>query len=289
MGISARIRRQEGTHAVVDGIHFPMPIETRDSQAFLAAFTIDADRAASMLAGQELHPLRLWRNRGLLLVTVIDYQHTDIGKYIEFSVGIACTFGERPAPRMLPLLLRGRYGFGQYVVDLPVSTEISVKGGKGIWGMPKHRASLDFVVDERRVSSQYDLDGEMAIRIDIGRPKGRWFPLGMNAVNYCRFRGMLMKSSVVFEGKPTFAVLRPRATLEIGDQPRVAPLKTLDISRRPLMTAFYPDFGGVLDDHLEAWFVTSPEVPAETGEGLESVFGLGQSQEWPPPPNRRRP
>ena len=30
---------------------------------------------------------------------------------------------------------------GQYVWDLPVSTEISVKGGKGIWGTPKHQAT----------------------------------------------------------------------------------------------------------------------------------------------------
>jgi hypothetical protein len=51
-----------------------------------------------------------------------------------------------------------------------------VKGGKGIWGMPKHRANLDFRVDDRTVSSQYDLDGELAMRITIPRPRHAWLP-----------------------------------------------------------------------------------------------------------------
>jgi hypothetical protein len=289
MGIPERARRQQGTHAVVDGIHFPMPIDTRDSQAFLAAFTIDADRAQALLPGQELHALRLWGNRGLLLLAVINYEHTDIGKYIEFSVGVACTRGRKPAPRFLPLLFRKRYDFGQYVLELPVSSEISVKGGKGIWGMPKYQAPLDFLDDPDRVSSQYDVDEQMVMRIDVKKPKARWFPLSMNAVNFSFFRGMLIKSYVTFIGKPRFAMLFPKADLELGDHPRAEPFKTLGISSRPLMTAYYGDFGGVLDDHLEAWFVTWPEKPTEHPEGLESVVNLGYSEDWPPPPRRTRP
>ena len=40
-----------------------------------------------------------------------------------------------------------------------------MKGGKGIWGMPKHQANLDFRVDDRTMSSQYDLDGQLCLRI----------------------------------------------------------------------------------------------------------------------------
>ena len=74
-------------------------------------------------------PFRLGGDRGLLIVTVVNYITTDIGNYIEFSIAIACRRG---------------LSVGQWVVDLPVSTEISVKGGKGIWGMPKHQANLAF-------------------------------------------------------------------------------------------------------------------------------------------------
>ena len=47
--------------------------------------------------------------------------------------------------------------------------------------MPKHRASLDFLIGPETVSSQYDLDGEMVTRIDIERPRSAWLPLNMGA------------------------------------------------------------------------------------------------------------
>ena len=89
-------------------------------------------------------------------MTVVNYITTDIGNYIEFSIAIACRRG---------------LSVGQWVVDLPVSTEISVKGGKGIWGMPKHQANLAFGERDDKVWSQYDLDGQLCCRIEIDRPR----------------------------------------------------------------------------------------------------------------------
>ena len=97
MAIPKRIERQEGRFSQVDGIPFEMPVRAAESPAFMAAFSIDADRAAKLLPGEEIHPLRIW-NRGVLIVTVINYENTPIGKYIEFSIGIGCTHGSKPAP-----------------------------------------------------------------------------------------------------------------------------------------------------------------------------------------------
>lgn len=284
-----RLRRQSGRHARVDGIPFDLPVNSENSPALMAAFPIDADRADDLLPGNELHPLRLWGNTGVLIVSVINYRTTDIGAYIEYSIGIGCTHGRTPAPIGLPFLFRKSYGLGQYVFDLPVSTEVSVKGGKGIWGMPKHRARLDFLVEEDTVSSQYDLDGELAMRVTIERPDRAWLPIRMRGVNYCQFRGMLMKSVIHFRGSAGFTMFDGDAAwLEIGSHPRMAPLKSLNIEPEPIFTAFLPETNGVLDDHLESWFVTSESPIAREFEGLESVVDLGTSEEWPPPPDRDR-
>ena len=281
-----RLRRQAGRYALVDGIRFALPVNSEDTPSLLAIFPIDARRAAELIPGDEVHPLRVWGDRGALVVTVLNYEVTDIGRYVEFSVAIACTHGERPAPPLLPALLARWYGTGQYVVDLPVSTEISVKAGKGIWGMPKHQANLDFVISKRMVSSQYDLDGQLALRIEIDRPRFAALPVAAAAVNYCAFRGMLMKSSIYFRGKAGLNLPFTRsARLVVGDHPRVAPLKQLDIAERPLVTAWFPQTAGTLDDHLECWFLHYDRPPAEAPEGLESVVDLGQSQEWLEPPN----
>lgn len=285
-----RIDTLAGRFSRVDGIPYELPINSKDSPALMAAFAIDAEKAARLLPGDELHPFRISRKKGVLLVTVIDYRTTDIGAYIEFSIAIACTYGPRRAHPLLPLVFQKKYGLGQYVFDLPVNTEVSVKGGKGIWGMPKHLANLDFHIQDGTVSSRYDEGGRQAVRIEIDRPKRAWLPVRMAAANYCAFRGMLMKSYIYFRGKVGFRLgRRAGARLVIGDHPRVQALKELDVSGRALFTGFFPSTSGVLDDHFEAWFLSRPTPPVDTyPEGLESVVGLGQSQTPMPPPGDTR-
>ena len=102
MQIPERITRQQGRSALVDGIPFQLPVVCAPSPVIMAAFTIDLRKAAAVMPGRELFPLQLPNDRGVLLVAVIDYQQTTIGKYIEFSIGIACTHGAEPAPPLLP-------------------------------------------------------------------------------------------------------------------------------------------------------------------------------------------
>jgi hypothetical protein len=291
-----RLRRLSGATSLVDGIPYLLPINSEDSPALMAAFSVDAAAAQALMPGEELHALRLPNGRGVLMITVIDYRTTDIGAYIEFSIALACTHGSCPWPAVPAALLMRRSGLGQYVWDLPVSSRVSVKGGKGIWGMPKHQANLDFQVDDDTMSSQYDLDGELCMRITIDRPGGwpnGWrVPLrNVPAVNWCQFRGMLMKSSIYFSDNAEVALGRKAsAQLLLGSHPRMDPLRDLDISSRPFFTAALPDSHGVLDDHYEGWFLTQSE-PDPAGiavmaqpEGLESVVGLDNDQSWLPPP-----
>ena len=266
-----RIERLRGRHALVDGIPFRLPIDSSDTPALMAAFPISASAAAKLIPGEEIQPVRLGGDVGLLIITVVNYITTDIGSYIEFSIAIACRRG---------------LSVGQWVVDLPVSTEISVKGGKGIWGMPKHQANIDFVERADKVWSQYDLDGQLCCRIEVDRPRLKGIPMPrVSAVNYCAFRGMLCKSWISFKGRAGVNLPFSRsARLTLGDHPRMAPLKTLGVRERPLFTAFLEDTQGILDDHMESWFLTFEEPPTTRPEGLESVVGLGLGQEWLDPP-----
>jgi hypothetical protein len=284
MGIPQRILDTEGRYALVDGIPFRMPVKCVNSPVLMALFTIDADKAARLIPGNRIHPFRLWK-RGLLVITVINYLETNIGKYIEYSIAIACTHGARPAPPLLPAIFQNLFGLGQYVYDLPVSTEISVKGGKGIWGMPKHQANLDYIVGPDKVSSQYDLDGQFGMKIEIDRPKSAWLSMSTAAANYSAFRGMLFKSRINFSGKMGFSLLKKgSATLTIGPLPRLQPLKELDINPDPFCTLFIPEANGILDDYCESWFLTFEKPPATPPEGMESVVNLGLGEKWLAPP-----
>ncbi|MFI7632586.1 acetoacetate decarboxylase family protein [Nonomuraea sp. NPDC049400] len=282
MTFAAGRRRTAGRFANVDGIPFRMPVGTPGSPALLAAYPIDP-RAAREVVPEELRPHRI-RGAGVLVIAVVDYQDTPIGSYVELCAGILCARSDRPAP---PLPAGKVFGTGVYICDMPVSTEISVKGGLGIWGMPKRRASLDFVVGESTVSSQYDLDGQMVMRVDVPRPARAWLPLRLTGTGYASFRGMLVKSSVTLRGR--MGVTRgagPDSRLLIGDHERAAWLKRLDVGDRPFLTAFIPALRGVLDDHVESWFLTSASPLPPPGDGLGAVVGLGLGQDRLPPPDR---
>lgn len=285
MGIPKRVRKTTGRHSLVDGIPFELPVVGKDSPVLVAVYTINLEKAKALLPPTEIHPLRIWK-KALLVIAVIDYRYTSIGTYVEYSIGIACTHGWNPAPRFLPLIFQKHYGVGQYVVDLPVSSLVSVRGGKGIWGMPKHQGNLDFKICDDKISSQYDLDGQLCTYIEIEHPGKAWFPAKMQAANYCSFRGMMFKSTIYFNARTAFRLGgKAKAKFVIGDHPRVQKLKELEISDQPLFTAFIPTMAGVLDDHTESWFVHFDEPPESVGEGMESVVNLPLSEEWLAPPN----
>jgi hypothetical protein len=284
-------RRQsalEGHHARVDGIDFTMPVNSLDSPALMTGFTVDHARASRLVPGEELGLVRLPRGRALLLVTVIDYRTTDIGAYVEFSIAFACVHRRAGSALAWTLLRERTAAVGQYVWDLPVSSAVSVRGGKGIWGMPKHQANLDFRVAEREMSSQYDLDGQLCMRVTVRRPRGPRLPLrGLGASNYCQFRGMLMRSSISFTDDVEWAVgPLARAELMLGDHPRMDPLRDLDVAESPVFAACLPHSHGTLDDHVEAWFLTSATDldASRAGEGLESVVDVPVDEGWLPPP-----
>lgn len=279
-----RIKKLAGRHALVDGIPYVLPVNSSNSPALMSLYSIDAAKAKKYLPGEELHPLLLPNGRAVLVLTVIDYRETDIGKYIEYSIAIGCTHGLTPAPRLLPALFMKTFKTGQCVIDLPVSSEISVKGGRGIWGMPKHQQALNYIIGSDTVSAQYDLDGKLAVKIVIPKPASNWLPLNISAANYCAFRGMLMKSYVYFKTTLGFTLggkNKTHAQFIVGDHPRVQWLKDLDIAKSPFMTAFLPSFEGNLDDHFECWFLTAKDKITHIPEGLETTYPLGYSQDWP--------
>ena len=97
---------------------------------------------------------------------------------------------------------------------------------------------------------------------------------------------MLMASYIYFESKAGINLLgKAKGSLFIGDHPKVAFLKNIDINPDPFFTTFMPKTNGILDDHFESWFMTYDEPPKVMTEGLESVYPLGYTEEWLPDPS----
>ncbi len=287
MGVPRRIKDYTGRYAMVDGVPFTMPVKAQHSPALMAGFFCNYEKAQALLPGNELHVMKYINGKAVFMVTVIDYRNTTIGKYIEYSIALAVTRGKSAAPALLPVVFMNAYHTGQFILDLPVSSEISVHGGKGIWGMPKHKANLDFIISDTQVSAQYEKEGQFAFRIEIDKPEKCNFPIAVKAINYSHFRNMLMASYIYFNSKAGIRFgKKATGRLYIGDHPKTKFMKDLEIHSKPFFTLFMPDAGGVLDDHFECWFMTYDQKPTHvTPEGMESVINLGLNEDWLPAPS----
>jgi hypothetical protein len=67
----------------------------------------------------------------------------------------------------------------------------------------------------------------------------------------------------------------------------MAPLRGLNVKERPLFAGYLPSTQGILDDHMESWFLSFATPPADAPEGLESVVDLGLGRDWLAPPDDR--
>lgn len=287
MSVPKRILDYTGRYSLVDGVPFTLPVKATNCPAFMAGFFCDYNKAKELMPGNELHPFKFINGKAIFMATIVNYVDTTIGKYIEYSLALAVTRGSKPAPAMLPALFMKSYHTGQYILDLPVSSEVSVKGGKGIWGMPKHKANLDFIDNGSMVSAQYEKDGQFAFRVEIEKPKNCNIPINVGACNYSHFRNMLMASYIYFKAKAGIKFGKnAKGNLYIGDHPRTRFMRDLNINSKPFFTLFMPSANGILDDYFENWFMTYEKKPDRvTPEGFESVINLGISEEWLPAPS----
>ena len=227
-------------------------------------------RARPAAARRRAAPGAPARRPGLLVVTVVNYEITDIGKYVEYSLAIACTFGPRPAPPLLPGLLRGHYGTGP-VRGRPAGQQRGL--GQGRQGHLGHAQApgqprLHDHATTRCPASTTSTASSAAASRSTGRPRPRC-RCDVGAANYCVFRGMVMQSSIYFQGAADIALgSRARAAAATSaTHRRSPPLRDLDIDPDPSSPRSCRRTRGVLDDHFECWFLTSADEPAERRRG----------------------
>ena len=180
------------------------PSNSARTPALMAAFPVDGERCGTAAARRRAPPGAAARRRGLLVVTVVNYVMTDIGRYVEYSLAIACTFGApagtpaaaRPAARALRhrAVRRGPPGQQRGLGE----------GRQGDLGDAEAPGEPRL---QHRTGGQQPVRGRRhARRPDRDRPTpGTALPLDIGAVNYCIFRGLVMRSSIYFRGAADIA------------------------------------------------------------------------------------
>lgn len=132
------------TEVIYNGITFKTPFFIRDAHVTGAVFICDYDKAKA-LVGHSHQPIRTPFNKALFSIQCIEYKETDIGPYCEVALSILLwPKGDGFRRAMESVLSLIKSNFHTYVFQLPVTTELSVAGGKGILKYPKFLADITF-------------------------------------------------------------------------------------------------------------------------------------------------
>ncbi|MFB6157551.1 MAG: acetoacetate decarboxylase family protein [Haloferacaceae archaeon] len=201
-------------------VTLPLRAEARVAGAAFAA-------SRSAVAGRlppGLSPVRVAPGRAAVLLLAVDYRRVGVpglDSYDEFGVVLPATLSSAP----------GR-GLGGYVDALPVTTEPARALGVEVWGYPKSVAEID-VEHGRRTRATVRVDGERVVTLVVRRP--RTITTGVRARSYTTRDGRLLAERVRLFGSVGAWPLSRAAAVDVGDGPRVADLRALDLGERSLL------------------------------------------------------
>ncbi len=121
------------------------PMFCRNVHLMGAVFSADRAVVSGMLDGTGLRPLRLPLGRAAVAIHAIEYGETDVGPYNELALSLLVRPGLPVAPGALALVTSDIFNrFHGYIQELPVTTEISVEGGRRVFNYPKYLAEITF-------------------------------------------------------------------------------------------------------------------------------------------------
>lgn len=190
-----------------------------DCSAVTAMFTTDYEWAAGTLAGLELKPGLFVGRKAVVGLIFYEYRSTSIGAYNEVGFGMPTL----PMNRSVPLGgWRDMFGnsesrrLGNYILSLPVTSEIACKSGVEFFGYPKFITQLPFHLDQHSFHGQVldpqgALIAELSGRLGVGIPSS---PLSL--VTYSVLNGRKIRASVTVRGPVSLRVMSG-LRLMVGD------------------------------------------------------------------------
>jgi hypothetical protein len=250
-------------------------------QYVAAMFTADADALTRLLPSRDLHPLRWFNGRAVLMVDAYD-RTLRIGdlppvRHGAFYLLAWVTLGRSAAPPVLPLAgqmlpvigdaLGRRYGCGAFLLASIVTNRVAAEIGRVLLGEP---AALGEVRMERRPGAlRYTAidpgGGILTLAVPVG---GRTRPIdsGTNCV-YSARGGDLLRQSLHNAMHQSMRLGRSSARLDLGQHPWAALARDLGMSMRPWGSVSWSGASETME-HLERIGAadrrsTAPEEPTE--------------------------
>ena len=138
-----------------------LPVFYRDARCLTVVFPARLLEIRRLLPDRRYVPAQVAPGIGAVYMTAFEYRDTDIGPYNEFAIGFLMNSGDfLQVPVYNILRQMARRSFNAYILHLPVTEEIALRGGVDLYNYPKFMASIEFTDTPDRATCELSENGE---------------------------------------------------------------------------------------------------------------------------------
>lgn len=235
----ARAMLEPGPLVELRGEALRLPVLFQRSDGFAAVFGADLESLRGLLPTDALHPVRLDRDRGAVIVAAFRH-HEPMATMLDGETRVARPYGEvmvaaivttRAAPPLVPLLATSAFRVGAFVLHLPVTSRLAMDAGR-IWNYPKFVADMDFIVDPDSRSVTLGVSGDRILTLTV-RAGGMSGVDRSPTVLYSERDGGLLEMVMPTIEQHQLRLGRMGAELELGDHDVGRGLRAIGLGGQP--------------------------------------------------------
>lgn len=241
--------------AEIAGQPAKLPAFYYDAAEMMALFPARYGELRRLLPDRRFAPARLAPGLGVVAVSCLEYRDTDVGPYNELAIAIPLNEPffrpNLPGRALVEATRRGQVH--SFIVHLPVTTEIALRGGVDAFNFPKFLGKIDF--DEVAVQRRCRLAEEQEPILTFTGPRpSATGKERLQYFNHLWMDGQPQRAEFTINRLQVAKSVRPgAAVLELGERHPIArELDRLLVSKRSLQYEYVPQFEGILHgpEHL---------------------------------------
>ncbi len=211
-----------------------VPCLFTDGSAVMAFYLSDYDAVLSKLDGTDFVPLKIAGGKAFTVLGFFDYRDSSFGPYKEVTLMFP-VLPEDSADvfSVVTDLFRSleKRKIGNYMIDLPVTSELPLAAGRELWGYPKFMADIRCGYEDGKFSAAVNTISGSTEILHFECPFGGGFPsIMLSSISYTCLNDSVRRSVVSMNssGRITSGS-QARLSVGAGDHRMIRNIKDLEI------------------------------------------------------------
>lgn len=237
-----------GKEILIDGKVAELPILYYRDDFFVLYFTANTKKVIEILPSANLYPVMMPNGKAIIGVGAFNYIETTIGSYGEVPIVIPVVYGKKTSPftGLIPAFLESWYpGFGLLVMHLPVTGIRARDGGRQGWGYTKFIADMHFIINSDYFECQMREENRHILDLRVLK-KGVLMKETRPITTYSVLDNNLIQTIIPQKGIKRVAIQTKGSFIKLGSHPVAESVKALGLSRKPFMSAYFPERSTIL-------------------------------------------